>query len=108
KRQALEEVLERYNFMLKEVPVRVVFSGNAPEGYRVVYEKVQVNPSSIAIYGPEELIGKVEELKTDVVNIGEYTRSTQLRLGISADIKPLEFKEKFVEVYIPIEKAGDK
>ena len=58
KREALEEVLERYNFTLKEVPVRAVLTGTAPEGYRVVFDKVKVEPSVIAIYGPEELIDK--------------------------------------------------
>ena len=108
KREALEEVLERYNFTLKEVPVRAVLTGTAPEGYRVVFDKVKVEPSVIAIYGPEELIDKAEELKTETVNIGEYTRSTQLRLGVTSDIKPLRFKEKIVTIYIPVEKLGEE
>ncbi|MGD2278581.1 MAG: YbbR-like domain-containing protein [Candidatus Omnitrophota bacterium] len=105
RREDLEQVFMRHDFTIKEAPVRPVFRGKAPEGYAVLYDKVKVEPSNIMIYGPEELLNRVTELKTDIIDLSEYTRSVKLRLGVHSDVKHLEFKKKVVDVYVPVEKA---
>ncbi|MFQ5952498.1 MAG: CdaR family protein [Candidatus Omnitrophota bacterium] len=103
KKEVLEKILERYNFTIKEVPVRPVFTGSVPEGYRVIYDKVKVVPSAVAIFGPEELVKKADELKTDKIDLSEYTRSMKLELGLHSDVKYLKFKDQTVSVYVPVE-----
>ena len=103
----LEQIYERYNFITREVPVRPVFSGKAPEGYRVLFDKIKVEPSTIMIFGPEEVVNRAVELKTDTIDLSEYTRSVKLQLGVYSDIKHLKFKKKIVSVYVPVEKAEE-
>ena len=103
KRETAEEVFLRYNFIMKELPVKPVFYGKSPEGYRVAYDKVKIEPSRITVFGPEEILEDVAELETDRISLGEYTRSAQLKLGINSGKKGLELKEKVVDVFLPVE-----
>lgn len=103
KKETAEEIFARYNFIVKEVPVKPVFYGKSPEGYRVDFDKVKVEPSKMSIFGPKDVIGQVEELRTDTINLGEYTRSARLKLGVHSDVKYLKLDDKAVEVYVPVE-----
>lgn len=106
KKETVEDVFSRYKFVVKEVPVKPVFYGKSPEGYRVVFDKVKVEPSKISIFGPEDIIESVEELSTDKVNLAEYTRSVQLKLGVHSNAKMLDLEDQVVDLYLPI-KAMD-
>lgn len=103
KKETAEEIFARYNFIVKEVPVKPVFYGKSPDGYRVDYDKVKVDPSKMSIFGPKSVIEQVEELRTDTINLGEYTRSARLKLGVHSDVKYLKLEDKAVDVYIPVE-----
>ena len=103
KKQAAEDIFSRYKFVVKEVPIRPVFFGESPEGYRAVLDKVRIEPAKIAVYGPEKILSDVSELKTDKIDLGEYTRGAQLRLGVHSGTKFLQIKDKIVDVYIPVE-----
>ena len=108
RKQSLEQMMGRYNFITREVPVKPFFMGRSPEGFRVVFEKVKVDPSSIVIFGPQEVVNAVNALRTDTIDIGEYTRSTKLSLGVQSDVKLLRFKDKFVDVYVPVERIPEE
>ncbi len=103
KQETVEDVFSRYRFITKEVPVKLVFSGAPPEGYRVAREKIIIDPPKITICAPEELIEDVEELRTDRIDLGEYTRSVKLSLGLHSGVKFLRFRDKAVDVYLPVE-----
>jgi hypothetical protein len=105
RKQTLEQMMGRYNFITREVPVRPFFMGKSPEGYRVVFEKVRIDPSSIVIFGPQEIVNAVNALRTDTIDLGEFTRSTKLSLGVQSDVKLLRFQDKFVDVFIPVERV---
>lgn len=109
RKETIENILEKYNFTVKEVPVRPVFRGSSPAGYRTVLENVKVKPSSISILGPESVIEDVTELRTERINLGEYTRSVNLRLGVRSDVRALRLEDKVVDVFLPVEKVkGNK
>lgn len=101
--ETTEEVFSRYNFIVKELPVKPVFSGKSPEGYRVAFDKVKVDPSVIAILGPEDVINDLTELNTKSIDLGEYTRSAKLTVGLSSDVDLLNLEDKVVDVYVPVE-----
>jgi YbbR domain-containing protein len=106
KKETVEEMLSRFEFTLKEVPVKPVFAGRSPEGYQVVYEKVMVDPSKVTVFGPKEILDNVSEFRTDPIDVGEYTKSARLQIGVESDVKALNFKDETVNVYLPIEPAG--
>jgi len=103
KSETTEEVFSRYNFIVKELPVKPVFSGKSPDGYRVMFDKVRVEPSVISILGPEDVINDLTELNTESIDLGEYTRSAKLTLGLDSDVDLLDLDGKVVNVYVPVE-----
>ncbi|MDP8258101.1 MAG: YbbR-like domain-containing protein [Candidatus Aadella gelida] len=103
KNETIEDVFSRYQFVMKEVPVKPVFSGKSPEGYRVLFDKVKIEPEKISVFGPEEAMDDLEGLQTDKINLGEYTRSVKLSLGLNSDIKFLKIQDKVVDLYLPVE-----
>ncbi|MBU1084588.1 MAG: YbbR-like domain-containing protein [Candidatus Omnitrophota bacterium] len=103
KNETIEDVFSRYKFVVKEVPVKPVFTGKSPEGYRVAFDKVKIEPDKISVFGPEEAVAGLEGLQTDRINLGEYTRSVKLSLGLNSDVKFLRINDKVVDVYIPVE-----
>lgn len=103
KNETIEDVFSRYKFIMKEIPVKPVFSGKSPEGYRVLFDKVKIEPAVISVFGPEEAMDDLEGLQTDKINLGEYTRSVKLSLGLNSDIKFLSISDKVVDLYLPVE-----
>ncbi|MBD3380524.1 MAG: hypothetical protein GF408_08715 [Candidatus Omnitrophica bacterium] len=103
RQETAEQVLARSDLLVKEVPVRPVFYGESPDGYKVNMQDVKVEPATISIFGPKDVLEDVDSLKTDRIYLGEYTRSTILHLGLNSDSRFLKFENKVVEVYIPVE-----
>ena len=108
RKATVEEVVSRYDFIVKEIPVKLVFSGKSPKGYKVLFDEIKVTPSNMAVFGPKEIIAGVKELETDKIFLGEYTRSAKLRLGLHSDVKYLQIKDKVVDVYLPVEPVKAK
>ena len=102
-KESIEDLLSDYEFILKKVPVKPVFYGKSPEGYQVMFDKVIVEPNEVSIFGPKEIIANIEELKTDKIYLGEYTRSVKLSLGIVSSIENLKVQNNIIDVYLPVE-----
>jgi YbbR domain-containing protein len=105
RRDSAEKMLSNFNFSLKEVPIKPVFYGKSPRGYRVPFDKVKVEPEKMTIFGPKDALDQVEELRTDRIDLREYTSSVQLRLGLSSDVKYINLNNKVVDVYLPVESS---
>jgi YbbR-like protein len=102
RKETVAEVLSRTNFIVKEVEVKPVFTGKTPNGYVVVFDEVKIRPATVSIFGPEVIVDKVTELRTDRIDLGEYTRSVTLKLGIHSNVKSLPLDDKVVEVVLPV------
>lgn len=108
KKQTIEDLFAEYKFIVKDVTVKPVFYGKPPKGYQVLVDDVTVTPSTISIYGPEDIIRNVEDLKTEKIDIGEYTRTFNFEASLVSDNDMLKFKDKAVEVFVPVEPVKDK
>ena len=108
KKQTIEDLFAKYKFIVKDVYVKPVFYGKPPQGYQVLFDDVTVTPSKISIYGPEDIMQNVEELKTDKIDIGEYTRTFSVKVGLVSENKMLKFNDKAVEIHIPVEPLKKK
>ncbi len=103
RQETVEQVLARSELLVKEVVVRPDFYGKSPRGYKVNMEDIKVDPATISIFGPKNVLDEVDSLTTDRINLGEYTRSTMLQLGLHSNNRFLKFNNKIVDVYIPVE-----
>jgi YbbR domain-containing protein len=102
RKQSAEDVVSKYKFIVKEVPVRPIFVGKSPEGYMVDPGKILIVPDKIAVFGPRDILDNVDHLNTEKINLSEYTRSSRLRLGLKSSIKFLKIEDKVVDVYLPV------
>ncbi len=103
KKETVEEVFSRYEFVTKKVSVKPVFMGKSPAGYKVVFSNVKVTPQEMTIFGPQEIVDTVDDIKTDKIDLSEYTKSVKLTLGMSSGTKFFKDEEKTVDVYVPVE-----
>jgi len=103
KKESVEDIFSRYKFVIREVAVKPVFTGKVREGYEINFDNVKIDPQKIAVFGPEEAIGGVKELRTDKIDLAEYTKNANLRLGVNSDTKFLRIKNNAVNVYLPVE-----
>ncbi len=105
-KETLGDIISKYNFVIKEIPVKPVFAGKSPEGYNVIYNDLRVQPPVVAVMGPEEILNTIQELHTERINLSEYTRSTELRLSVSSDNELIKVKDKMVTVFMPVEQTS--
>lgn len=57
----------------RDLPVRPVLQGTAPEGYRVT--KVTVRPETVRIKGPESRVDAITEISTVPIDLGSVAKS---------------------------------
>lgn len=88
----------------KSVPVKVRFTSNPPEGYRLISEMVTVNPSRLVVIGPEALLEGTSSAETAIMDISQSTRKIIKAIPIEsvAGIH-LAGEPYLVEVVVPIE-----
>lgn len=106
RREASGDVFDKYDFGVKKMPVKPVFYGRPPSGYRVNFDNVKVDPSVIAVFGPKEVLSQVDEIRTETIDLSAYTRSRQFKVGIRSDVRYLRMEDKVVDISVPIEAVG--
>jgi YbbR domain-containing protein len=89
----------------KSLPVKVRFASNPPTGYRLISEKVSVNPNRLVVIGPEALLEEMSTAETAIIDIGQSTRKIIKSIPIEsvAGIH-LTGDPYSVDVVVPIEK----
>ncbi len=76
--------LQLEHLLTKELPVKVRTKGALPEGLELV--SVVLEPTTIEVSGPENIIGATESLATQPINLGDVKDSTQL--AATLDLPP--------------------
>lgn len=88
-----------------ELPVKLVMSGQLPEG--VVVKKTEIVPSQIEITAPPSLLKEMKDIKTKPVNLSNISGSTILaaQLDLPEKIVP---SESVVQIKISAERQKDE
>jgi YbbR domain-containing protein len=92
----------------KTVPVHVRVASSAPAGYRIVDQRITVEPSRVTVVGPEALLEDASVAETAIIDVGQAThkiiKSIPLEsiAGVHLGGEPM-----FVDVTIPIEKLEE-
>ncbi len=87
------------------VPVKVRLASNPPEGYRLLQERVNVDPKRIVVIGPEALLEKTTSAETSIIDIGQSTKKIERDIPLeSVAGVHLSGEPQTVKVEIPIEK----
>ena len=64
----------------RDVPVRVRFSGNPPEGYAIT--GVEANPKTVQIIGPESHVSHINSAETDALNVTSTVAEASFRVSL--------------------------
>ena len=79
----------------RQIPITAVTEGNVAEGY--ILQDVSLNPDTISVAGPENLVAREQTLKTYVINLSGLNRSTTLPVHL--DLSP-EFMDLIGETTV--------
>lgn len=73
----------------KSVPVRVVFSGTLPPGYKI--ESLKTDPSKVTVEGAESELKDVNEVTTEPIDVSDVHENFTLMV-------PLDYRGKFTSL----------
>lgn len=92
----------------KTVPVHVRVASSAPAGYRIIDQRITVEPARVTVVGPEALLEDASVAETAIIDIGQSTSKIikSIPLESIAGVR-LGGDPMFVEVTIPIEKIEE-
>lgn len=92
----------------KTVPVRVRIASAAPEGYRLIQERITVSPSQVTVIGPEALLDGTSSAETAIIDISQTTHKVIKSIPLeSVSGVHLSGEPHVVDVTIPIEKLEE-
>lgn len=92
----------------KTVPVRVRIASTPPEGYRLVQERITVNPARVTVIGPEALLEEASSAETAIIDISQTNRKIIKSIPLeSVSGVHLSGEAYVVDVTIPIEKLEE-
>lgn len=97
-----------FKIVSKALPIQPVFIGNPPAGYELNMKEVTVEPNTYNILGFSMIIDKVHILKTEAMDISEYTRPFTAKVRIQRIIGIRLPAENFVTVKVKIQKQEAK
>jgi hypothetical protein len=101
-RQALFGIFP-YRMMSKKMDIKPNIVGAPVEGYKLLDDGVKVEPGQIIIIGPKSIVEDLLFLKTETIDLGEYTKSLTKEVSIDS-VGNVEIPKEPVKVFIPIEK----
>lgn len=89
----------------KTIPVRVRIASVPPEGYRLIQERISVNPAQVTVIGPEALLDEASSAETAIIDISQTNRKIVKSIPLeSVAGVHLGGESHIVDVTIPIEK----
>jgi YbbR domain-containing protein len=96
-----------YRMVSKQIPIRLDLVGTPREGYFIDYDNIILKPPTCIMLGPKSVLNKISEVKTQPIDISDYTRVFTKDVNIVTPIKGIDIKEKFVTVTVPISKIAE-
>lgn len=88
----------------RDVPVRVRFSGSAPEGYQV--ESYEVEPKELTLVGPDSHVKKIQYAVTDPIDLGAVVGESQFNVNAFVGDPHVRFeKQAKISVKVSMGKA---
>lgn len=85
----------------KKVRVNVSIMGSPPKGYRVV--SVKVSPKVISINGPESIIKRIDEVKTEMISLDQKRKSFTIEVPLRKSIKRKKIRKSIEKVTVTIQ-----
>jgi YbbR domain-containing protein len=92
------------NIVVKTLPIYVKIEGEPAKGYRIILDKISINPSSSVVAGPPDTIKNLTYISTEPITVQDKNNTIKYNAKI-ADITGCKIGyEGYVNVTIPIAK----
>jgi len=95
-----QQFLKELDF--KVVPVRVVFKGEPPPGYRILTANVKVKPEKVVVMGKKEDLDKIMEISTQEIDVRKFTHTRTLYVSLKPVENAIIGDKGVIEVEIPV------
>lgn len=95
--------------IVKKLAVEPSLAGEPAFGYKVLKDKIEIDPNAVLVEGPKVRLSVLEAVKTEPIELVGRTRSFRklVRIVNQPNIRPTS--ETIIDVFIPIrEEYGDK
>ena len=91
----------------KKLYVHPNFTGELPEGYKLMHDDLKIMPGYIVVVGPAKILANKEYIYTKPIDLGEYTKTKTLEIGLQNISRTIKVEKTNVEVFLPIKKTGE-
>lgn len=105
-RTILQKVFSRAGYISKELTVKPIFVGEAPEGYRFLESEAKVSPETVVVIGPERFLADKKFIYTKPIHIREHTKTKTLAVELKSVSRSIKSREIKTQVFLPIEKIN--
>ena len=92
----------RYKIISKKLPIQLTIVGEIRKGYKLTIDDITVDPETIVVVGPENILREVNSARTMPLDIGEYTKDVIKQIELAPIAKGIALKDSIVKVYLPI------
>jgi len=94
--------------IIKRLPIYVNIEGNPAKGYKVVLDKISVNPASSVVAGPPDVIADLSYITTEPINIMRANSTIRKNIRLTQIPNCKVGYDGLVSVGIPIARERHK
>jgi len=105
-RTVLQRILMLSNYTTKKMYIKPIFVGTVPEGYEFVESGISVTPPFIMVTGPSKVLEKKEFVYTKAIDLGEYTKSKEIEIGLENISPSIRLRNIKIKVNLTIAKKN--
>ncbi len=88
--------------IVKKLPVQANFVGEPAYGYKILTEKVEVDPNAVLVEGPKSRLEKIEFIQTEPIGLIGRTRSFRMIARLMLEPTFRVTSESVIDVFVPI------
>lgn len=88
--------------IVKKLPVQPNFVGDPAYGYKILTEKVELDPNAVLVEGPKSRLEKIEFVKTEPIGLVGRTRSFRMIARLMLEPTLRVTSESVIDVFVPI------
>ena len=98
----------RYEVVSKRVPIQLNIVGEPKQGYKLIKGDITVEPKSIVVIGPKNILEDVSAARTIPIDISENTKAIKKDISLAPIATGITLRDEFVNIYIPIVKIAEE
>jgi len=88
--------------IVKKLPVQPNFVGEPAYGYKILTDKVEMDPNAVLVEGPKARLEKIEFIKTEPIGLIGRTRSFRMIARLMLEPTLRVTSESVIDVFVPI------